>query len=170
MDIDPKEFKSEINRLRALGIDQSLITRMMVNYHIVMAETYMREGNYDLKDQSVEFIHDNYQQFTLSDFDYLSLAQFFSYYANSNYSIELLEDKARTIDINEDLLFYYLNLTIIDPELVATSDYRTVMLNAYNLNPKRYCGLFGTYGKGGVTFQLLENGYLRRTYCENCNN
>ena len=43
------------------------------------------------------------------------------------------------------------------------------MLNAYNLNKKRYCELFGPNGKGGITFQLLENEYLRKTYCESCN-
>ncbi|NNK87589.1 MAG: hypothetical protein HKO90_04845, partial [Flavobacteriaceae bacterium] len=120
------------------------------------------------KDQSVEFILNNYGRFDLSDFDYLSLAQFFSYYGNIQMSVDLLTDKARTIEIDEDLLFYYINLTLTDTALTQTSEYRTIMLNAYNLNRDRYCRLFDTFGTGGVTFQLLEDPYLRNSYCENC--
>ena len=31
-----------------------------------------------------------------------------------------------------------------------------------------YCKLFNSIEKGGITFQLLDNEYLRDTYCENC--
>ena len=141
---------------------------MMVNYHIIKAENYMRNRDYANKDKSVEFIRNNYKKFTLSDFDYLSLAQFFSYYGNTKMAVELLESKARSIDIDEDLLFYYLNLTLIDEELTHDSNYRTIMLNAINMNKERYCKLFNSIENGGVTFQLLEDEFLRDTYCENC--
>lgn len=42
------------------------------------------------------------------------------------------------------------------------------MLNAININKERYCKLFNAVEKGGVKFQLLENEYLKNTYCENC--
>lgn len=158
----------QINELKSYGINNSLITRMMVNYHIIKAENYMRNRDYANKDKSVEFIRNNYKKFTLSDFDYLSLAQFFSYYGNTKMAVELLETKARSIDIDEDLLFYYLNLTLIDEELTHDSNYRTIMLNAINMNKERYCKLFNSIENGGVTFQLLEDEFLRDTYCENC--
>ena len=41
-------------------------------------------------------------------------------------AVKLLEAKAKRIDINEDLLFYYLNLTLINKELTKESDYRTI--------------------------------------------
>ena len=111
-----------------------------------------------------------YKNFPLSDYDYISLAQFFSYYANSDLSVKLLENKAKTIDIDEDLLFYYLNLTLIDKDLTEDENYRTIMLNAININKERFCKLFNSIEKGGVTFQLLEDDYLSDTYCENCEN
>ena len=43
------------------------------------------------------------------------------------------------------------------------------MLNAINMNNDRFCKLFSSSLSDGVTFQLLENEYLRKTYCENCN-
>jgi len=72
------------------------------------------------------------------------------------------------VDVDEDLLFYYLNLTLIDNKLINRPDYRAILLNAININPSRYCALFNSSSKGGITFQLLDNKFLRDTYCENC--
>lgn len=168
LEIDVDKFKTEISNLKNYSIDAILINRMMINYHIILAENYMRARDFNSKDRSVNYINNNYNKVSLSNFDYLSLAQFFSFYGNTEMSKELLTPKAKSIDIDEDLLFYYINLTIVDRELTQIADYRTIMLNAYNLNPERFCGLFNPYGQGGVTFQLLEDEFLRNTYCENC--
>lgn len=168
MEINETRLKNQIYALKNYGIDTSLISRMMVNFHIIKAENLMRKRDYKGKDGSVAFINNNYNKFPLSDFDYLSLAQFFSYYANTDMAVALLSERVRTIDIDEDLLFYYLNLTLVNDELTHQTDYRTMMLNAININKERYCKLFNAVENGGVTFQLLENEYLKDTYCENC--
>ncbi len=170
MEINETKLKSQINALKNYGIDNSLISRMMVNFHIIKAENLMRKRDYENKDKSVVYIRSNYKMFPLSNYDYLSLAQFFSYYANTDMAVELLENKARSIDIDEDLLFYYLNLTLINKELTQDLDYRTILLNASNINKERFCKLFNPVDNGGVTFQLLADEYLRETYCEICNN
>jgi hypothetical protein len=162
------QIKRKIAALKNYKIPQPLIDRMMVNYHIVKAEKLMRARKYAEKDISIEFIEDNYEKFQKTDYDYLSLAQFFCFYANNDLAIDLLEEKMQEITVDEDLLFYYINLTIIDEGLTSSPDYRTMMLNAINMNKKRFCKLFNSISKGGVTFQLLENKYLRKTYCENC--
>ncbi|MCF6348187.1 MAG: hypothetical protein L3J20_07800 [Flavobacteriaceae bacterium] len=167
--VDEQKFKREIYKLKNHGIAQILIDRMMVNYHIVLSEQFMRKRDYVNKDKSVTFIEKNYKKFTLSDYDYLSLAQFLTYYSNDDKAVDLLDEKARSLVINEDLLFYYLNLTLIKPAVTQSDNYRTIMLNAINMNQKRFCNLFNAISKGGVTFQLLEDDYLRKTYCENCN-
>lgn len=166
--IKDADFKKDIMALKQFGIAQPLIDRMLVNYHIVKAQQAMQKKDYKTKDASIAYIQKQYSKFPLSDYDYLSLAQFFTYYANIDASIALLENKVTTIDVNEDLLFYYINLTITKDELTQSPDYRAMMLNAYNINPERYCQLFDPYGEGGVTFQLLKNDYLRNYYCENC--
>jgi hypothetical protein len=163
------DFKKVIDQLKKLGVKQPLIDRMLVNFHIVKAKKNMRARQYDAKDESLEFIIDTYENFNLSNYDYLSLAQFLNYYANKDDATELLDEKVRTITVDEDLLFYYLNLTITNNSYVASNDYRTMMLNAINMNKERFCKLFNPSLEDGVTFQLLENEYLRKTYCENCN-
>ena len=168
LEIDEIKLKNQISVLRNYGIDGSLTTRMMVNFHIIKAENLMRARDYDNKDKSVAYINNNYKKFSLSNYDYLSLAQFFSYYADTDLSVELLENKARSIDIDENLLFYYLNLTMVNIDLTNDLNYRTIMLNAINMNKARFCKLFNSVENGGVTFQLLEDDFLRETYCENC--
>ncbi len=170
LEINETKLKNQINALKNHGIHSSLIFRMMVNFHIIKAENLMRKRDYANKDKSVTYINNNYKNFPLSDYDYLSLAQFFSYYANVDMAVDLLKNKAKSIEIDEDLLFYYLNLTLINKDLTQDSDYRSIMLNAINMNKKRFCKLFNAVEDGGVTFQLLEDEYLKETYCENCNN
>lgn len=168
--VNDVKLKSEIYALKSFGIAKTLIDRMMVNYHIIKSENYMRKRDYENKDKSVNYITNSYKKIKLSDFDYFSLAQFLSYYANIKESAELLTNRARSIEVDEDLLFYYLNLTLINEELTKTDDYRAIMLNAINLNKERYCRLFNAIEDGGVTFQLLRNDYLRKSYCESCKN
>lgn len=166
--IDANQFKGQILDLKSFEIERSLIDRMMINYHIVRAERAMIKRNFNEKDKSVLNILGTYNRVPLTDSDYLSLAQFLTYYAQSSEAVELLEPRAKQITIDEDLLFYYLNLTMIDKHLTQTKAYRTIMLNAVNQNKERYCKLFNPSLEDGVTFQLLEDEYLKSTYCENC--
>lgn len=165
---DKEKLLTRINDLKKLGIEKSLVQRMLVNYHIIIAQEHMRKGEYEKKDESVQFILDSYKKISLSDSDYLSLAQFVTYYYDRETAIELIQNEVNRINVDKRLLFYYLNLTLIDEKLTQDSDYRTIMLNAINIDEKRYCKIFDSSEKGGVTFQLLKNDYLRETYCENC--
>ena len=166
--INEDKFKNQILTLKKYGVEKNLIARMLVNFHIVKAEKNLKAREYDKKDESIEFIIDSYDDFKLSNYDYLSLAQFLTYYSNIDDATDLLDKKVREITIDEDLLFYYLNLTITNDYNVASDNYRTIMLNAINMNKERFCKLFNSNLEKGVTFQLLDNSYLKKTYCENC--
>lgn len=166
---DPVEFKKEIIDLKNWGISQSLIKKMLINYEIIMCEFYMMNGDFLNKDKSLKYIYSNFKNVFLTDFDYLSLAQYYASYAKYDWATKLLRSKVQNVDIDEDLLFYFLNLTLVDEKLTKQTEYRTIMLNAININKNRYCDIFDPFGQGGVSFQLLENEYLRKTYCENCN-
>ena len=167
--IDENIFQLEIYDLRNYGIFPSFVDRMLVNFHLIKAELFMRKGDYENKDRSVKYIYDNYKKFPMTDFDYLSLAQYLTYFSNYDRAVRVLTKKVRSIDVDEDLLFYYLNLTLINDRLTRRPGYRTIMLNAINMNKERYCKIYNPLGQGGITFQLLDNVYLRKTYCENCN-
>ncbi len=168
--VKQENFKNELLNLKKYGINQRLINRMLVNYHIIKSELYMRARDYANKDKSVAYIVANYKNVPLQDYDYLSLAQFLTYYADLKAAENLLQPKMKTVDVDENLLFYYLNLTLVNKEIIQNPEYRTIMLNAINLNKERFCRLFNASNEGGVTFQLLEDDYLHDTYCESCEN
>lgn len=166
--INPENFKNEINNLKNLKISKNEINRILINYYITQSENYNRKRDYTNKDKSVNQLKGIYKKVKLSDYDYFNLAQFLSFYDSAEVGAEFLENKVRQIDIDQDLLFYYLNLTLVNTELTKTDNYRAIMLNAVNLDQARYCKMFSTPDKDGITFQLLGDDYLRRNYCESC--
>ncbi len=60
VEIDEEEFLQEIKGLKKLGVAQYLIDRMLINFDIIKSERDMQKKNYDSKDQSVEYIYNNY--------------------------------------------------------------------------------------------------------------
>lgn len=166
--VDPAAFRKEIEHLRVYRIEEPLIKRMLINWNIMMAQEHMAKLEYAQKDECLKYIQRNYKSIPMSEQDHLSLAQYFSSYMNIAMALNVVEPRVVEIDVDEDLLFYYLNLTIADPDRTKEQAYRRVMMNAVNKDKPRFCSLFKTYGKGGVTFQLLEDPYLLKTYCETC--
>lgn len=166
--VDPAQFKREIEQLRTKGIDEPLVMRMLINHHIVMAEIHMAKGEYARKDECIIYIHKNYKRIPMVAQDLLSLAQYFASFANYDKSIDVVEPQLTDVNASEDLLFYYLNLTIFEPEQTQRDGYRRIMQNAATKNKKRFCDLFAPFGQGGITFQLLDNPYLFSTFCETC--
>ena len=165
--VDPEQFERDIEALRGMGVAEALVKRMLINHCIIMAEAHMAAGDFAKKDENMKYIFRNYKSIPMSNTDHLSLAQYFASYANYDKAIDVVEPLVATVDADEDLLFYYLNLTIIDPNKTKTAPYRGILLNALNKNKPRYCALFDTFGKG-ITFQLLDDPVLFKTYCENC--
>ena len=114
------------------------------------------------------FIFQAYQPLKLADADLVNLAKYFSHYSKFDWAVRMLQNRARALDASEDLVFYYLSLTIYKKSATAQPGYRTIMLNAVNENRARFCSLFDSSSKGGISFQLLEDEFLKRTFCENC--
>lgn len=166
--INTKSFSQEINALEKLGISNSLVKRMQINYHILMCNEYMNTFNYAAKDQSLVYIRNTYPPLNLNDEEIFSLAKYFSFYSRQNWAEELVEPRIDKIDASEDLVFYYVNLGFYHPSEYSTEKFRDAMLNAINLDRERFCKFFVVIDKGGASMQLLEDDDLRRIYCENC--
>ena len=166
--IDPLKLRNDIAALEKLKIDKRLVKRMLINYSIINCEYLMKQKKYADKDKALKYIHDNYATLNLSDKDVLNLAEYFTGYTKYEWAEALLNQYVRKVDVDENILFYYINLTISKAKITEKPEYRTIMLNAYNINKSRYCTIFSSPRKGGISFQLLDNGYLKKTYCENC--
>lgn len=159
---------NDIKTLASQGIDESLIKRMLINYHILKCDEYNLAFKYDEKDSALNFIRETYKMILLNDEDIYSLARYFTYYSQSDWAQEIIKPRIDQIDVSEDLVFYYLNLLFFDYAQYDSDDFHKAILNAINLNRQRYCNFFLPNDKGGASMQLLEYEMLKLLYCENC--
>lgn len=166
--VDPAALRNDIKSLSKGSIAPALVKRMFINYHIVLSELLLSERKYDAKNKALKFIYDNYRSLSLNDKDLLELAKYFSSYSRFDWAEKILLPRLKSMDVSEDLIFYYLNLTIIDPKNIKKSSYKTIVNHAASKNAKRFCGMFDPYGRGGINFQLLGDDYLKKMYCEVC--
>jgi hypothetical protein len=166
--VKPASFKEYISSLSRYGIQNSLVKRMLINYQIIMSGIYMSRYDYTAKDEALAYIRQNYADLQLEDKDMLALAKYLCYYAMCDWATGLLEPRVGKIDVNEDLLFYYINLQLFYAEKFRQPAVQTAVLNAIAINPKRFCAFFNAIGKGGSSFQLLDLPHLRTIYCESC--
>lgn len=162
------DIAKRITELSKKNFDKNRIGILRLNFNILLCEELVKRRQYKEKDQVLRQIYDSYKVTDLSESDLLSLAKYFVSYAKFRWAEEILAEKARQIDVEENLLFYYINLTIIDETVIRKGYYREILHNAVNLNNQRYCDLFKGMKEGGITFQLLENDFLKRVYCDNC--
>lgn len=164
-----EELKNMITELENTDLDRHLLDRLWINYYIILAQYQYLQKDFDGKDNSIRRVYEKYKNLKLNDPERVSIAKFLSYYSRFDLAKALLANKINLLDAHEDLLFYYLHLTIWDEEKTKERDYRTLMLNALDKNKQRFCDIFLPISEGGVTFQLLEDEYLKNTYCESCN-
>jgi len=161
-------LRKEIEALRGQGIADPLVRRLLINYYIILSEIKMQKKDYVAKDKAMQFIYNTYSPLKLKDDDLVNLAKYFSYYSKFDWSIQALLPRVNKITASDDLLFYYLSLTIYNPKYTSNKYYRTSLLNAISKDKQRFCSLFNSIEQGGVSFQLLSDPYLKKTYCENC--
>lgn len=163
------DLPKRIQALKTKGIPEILVTRLMINFSLVQCEIDLRGGKFAEREKLLQFIMSTYQKLKTSDADLLSLARFLAHNSRYEWAEKILLPRIRDIAVSEDVLFYYLELTMYEPRYTAASSYRPVMLNAVNIDRTRFCHLFDPIPQNGVSFQLLEDAVLKKTWCENCN-
>lgn len=163
-----QDIKKSIDELEKSGIDKSLVRRLKVNYHIILTEHLHLKKDYRNKNKSLKEVYWLYSRLNLDDKDLLSLAKYLSIYSKFDWAESVLLNRITDFDADEELIFYYLKLTINNYKKTKQSQYRTFMLNAIDKSNERFCDIFLPKPQGGYTFQLLDNEFLKKTYCENC--
>jgi hypothetical protein len=164
------DVKKSIERLEKMGVDKSLVKRLWVNYHILMTQYFQLKKDYARKDKSLKEVFWLYSKLKWDDSELLRLAKYMANYSKYDWAEKVLEKRVRELDADKDLVFYYLKLTMSNKNKTRHQAYRQFMLNAVEKDTKRFCDMFLPTAQGGYTFQLLDDPYLRKTYCENCNN
>lgn len=168
-EIKPEAFEKEIKMLTRYGVSPKLVNRMLINYNIIMSEVNMFKRDYNAKDKNLKSIFMKYKTIKPTSQDLLRLAQYFVAYGKYDWATKLLKPYIGKVDTDEDLLFYYINLTVANEKTVKERSYKKIILNAVDLNEQRFCKIFDSALQGGVSFQLLDIPVLKENFCESCN-
>lgn len=163
-----KPLLTEINNLTKQKINPALVKRMLINYNILKAEIDLNNNNYNGKDSAVNAIKILYDAIKMNDEEVFAMAKFYANYSNYEWAEQIISNRIDKINTNEDLVFYYLNLLFYKPENFETEKFQSAILNAINLDKKRWCNFFLPNDKGGASLQLLQYQALKNRYCESC--
>jgi hypothetical protein len=166
--ISQNKLLPEINMLPSMGINNILVKRMLINYHILKCEENLRAFNYAAKDRSLLIIRSIYKDLALNDEDIFSIAKYYAYYSHQQWAEEIITPRIDKTDVSEDLVFYYTNLLFFNPGTYSSELFHKACLNAINLNRKRFCKFFLPNDKGGASMQLLEYEEIKAMYCDGC--
>ncbi|KXX72040.1 hypothetical protein [Flammeovirga sp. SJP92] len=165
-----KEVEQNIAYLQSRGFKKVLLDKLILNRLIILAKTSFKEGKFEISDNYNNRIYNFFTQLDLSEEDKIRMAQHLMYFALGDKAIELLSTEVLKKDCSEDLMFYFINLTIIDNQQTRRPYYSELMQKAVKMNRTRFCHLFNSKNDTyeGVTFQLLDQPVLKKTYCEEC--
>jgi len=97
----------------------------------------------------------------------LKLAYVFSRAKDYNYSATVLEPYLKMPKVPENLLFMYISAASRVQEKYYSRTFAKALELAKEINPERYCKLFGA---PLITFQVLENPEVKKVYQNACGN
>ncbi|AZQ62250.1 hypothetical protein EI427_08370 [Flammeovirga pectinis] len=163
------EIITNLNYLKKNGVNKVDLDKIQFNYLIVKTIKAQKELNYIEKNDCIKKITRLFKSYNITEDELIRLSKFYINYSNKQYAIDLISSAAVNNSASEELLFYYLNLTIINPDYFKKDSYKEIIYKAISKNRLRFCGFFNSMNDGGITFQLLGHPYLKKIYCEECN-
>ncbi|NME66939.1 hypothetical protein [Flammeovirga aprica] len=165
-----KEVEKNISLLRSKRFNKSLVDKLILNRWLILSIIAYQKADFVKSDNYNHKIYSYYKNLEFNQDDKVRLAQHFVNYSLVTWATEILYDGIFTSDTSEDLLFYYINLTIVNDDEVEKASYKALMKKAIGMNRRRFCQLFNSYYglNSGITFQLLDHPILKNFYCEEC--
>ncbi len=91
----------------------------------------------------------------------LKLAYAFAHAKDFNYAARVLEPFVSTANPSEKLLYGYISIASHVPEKFFSHTFSDALIKAKQLNPDRYCKLFGA---PYMSFQVLDNPDIKKEY------
>jgi hypothetical protein len=149
-------------------IEPSKLRKLQINYLMLEAHEHQLDQKYDLKNKTMVQLLKIIKQVNFNDEEKLELAKYLVQHQQLAEASQLIAVRAKESDVLQDLLFLYINLSIIDEKTTQKTDFRAILANAEAINKDRFCKIFDSALAGGITFQLLRDKYLKRSYCDIC--
>jgi hypothetical protein len=160
---------ASINRLEALGVPATAYNRLLINYHLVSIRKSMADKDLRTRTRSVRAVRNLYGATITRESELINMARFFVAYKQNNVAERLLRPFARVAEPDEELLFYYIALTINDESISNLRYYNDLLEKAQKINSQRFCKLFQPVtitDSAGIS--LLFKPKYKEIYCRHC--
>ncbi|MBS1652740.1 MAG: hypothetical protein JSU07_12095 [Bacteroidetes bacterium] len=148
-------------------LDSNLVNGLNIEWQFKILESLDTLDNADAQiDACVNRIKSFYNIKDASWQNALKLSYIFSRTKDYTYSATLLEPYLNKKDVSESLVFMYIASASRVQEKYYSRTFARALEIAKNKNKDRYCKLFG---EPFMTFQVLENPEVKRSYINSCN-
>lgn len=160
------EFQKKIDALYATELSKKNVDALNIEYQFkVMDAMDTVEGAQAeaIVQGCIDKIKSFYNLKEASWQNSLKLAYEFIRFKDYRFAASLLEPYVKETKVDEQLLFTYISLCAQLPERIKSNMFVTAMQKAKQVNPDRYCKLFGA---PYLTFQVLDNPFVKKDYMD----
>lgn len=158
--------QSKIDGLYGSRIPKKFVDALNVEYQFKIIEAYdTLETGEAVVEACVNKIKAFYNFKEGSWQNALKVAYVFKRFKDYKFAAHILEPYINTEKVDEQLLFTYITLCAQMPEKIKSKMFVTAMQKANGINHDRYCQLFGD---PKLTFQVMDNPFVKEDYRKNC--
>ena len=163
---DMEGWLSDFRKIPSDQITPEKYARAMMNYSLLAVDYFYDKGDFDKRRKSFTELMKWQAKGNLNSNEKLNLAKMLCYQDQFSYAIQLLKSEVQGEKVDQETLFYFLQIAIYDKAQVTDSQYVDLMEKASKLYPSVFCQFFTTKVNGK---QSLENVQLKNLYCTTCN-
>jgi len=162
---NPEGYMKNIKALYNTKIEKKLVNKLYLNFQILIAQHFLHSHKYKYRDEAISLVKKYYKTADLTSEDILTVARFFAENGRVAWALEILFPIMQKGEYSEDQLFGFLAIAITKPELFEKKEFLSYFHKAKDMNPNRFCSLFG-YEK--VNFMLFKEEELKVYFCRSC--
>lgn len=163
---EPEWLLREAKRLYTSRIENWKVNQLILNYHIIAADYYYERKEFSKREKELRDVRKYLQSAKLSRSQTYQIARYFIFQLRVDWAKELMLPFIKKQDYDEDFLFVFLTVAVYDTKKIPEEMYSNLMQEAATLNPTRFCRLIGF---PNMSFQLLNNKKIKKTFCHYCN-
>lgn len=138
--------------------------RAKLNYSLLAADYYYDTGKFEKRKDAFDDFLKWYQKADLSNTEMLELVKTLCYHDQYSAAVKILKTYEE-LEKHEELLYYFLQISIYDRELVSQQLWNEKLKAAKENFPNNFCKFF-TKEKIGI--QSLSNTAVKEMYCSTC--
>ncbi|MEQ8910574.1 MAG: CAP domain-containing protein [Vicingaceae bacterium] len=162
----PEDWLDKFEKLRGNSqVPDEQYARAILNYYLLAANFHYDAGEFGERKGDFDDLMDWQSKANLEPNEQLELAQYLCHQDQFPRAIKVLNPTVKKPQVDEDLLFYYLQIYPYDTEEFKRKHYVSLMEKAQKLYPEHFCQFFSKAEQG---IQALVYQEIKSIYCSQC--